>query len=182
MKDFKEINAEELNENPFKLIGKDWMLITAEKNERVNMMTASWGGLGVIWNKNVATIYVRKSRFTKEFIDDADTFSLCVLGEKYKKELSYCGSISGRNEDKVLATGLTVAHENGTNDTSNTNGAVPYFCESKLVLICKKLYSQDMNAESFTAMGKDFPQKFYSDNDWHTMYIAEIEKILIKQD
>ncbi len=31
MDNFKEIQPSELNESPFKLIGEDWMLITAEK-------------------------------------------------------------------------------------------------------------------------------------------------------
>ena len=175
MNTFKEITPEELNENPFKLIGKDWMLITSEKDGRVNMMTASWGGVGVLWNKNVATIYIRNSRFTKGFIDDDDTFSLCVLDDTYRKELGYCGSKSGRDEDKVAATGLTVAHEK-----TEKNGECPYFSESRLVFICKKLYAQEMSAENFTKVGCDFPKTFYADNDWHTMYIAEIEKVLVK--
>lgn len=166
----KEILPEELNENPFKLIEKDWMLITAEKDNRTNMMTASWGGLGIMWGKKVATIYIRRSRFTKTFIDTGNTFSLCVLGEEYRSQLAYCGKASGRDEDKVSKSGLHVEHSNG----------VPYFSESRLVLICKKLYAQEMNAESFTEAGKDIPSKTYADNDWHTMYIAEIEKILIK--
>ncbi len=169
----KEIKPEELNENPFKLIGKDWMLITSEKDGRVNMMTASWGGVGILWDKNVVTVYIRKSRCTKEFIDNADNFSLCILGEKYRKQLAYCGSKSGRDEDKVKATGLTVAHEKCSDDSN-----CPYFEESRLVFVCKKLYAQEMNAQSFTKKAADFPQKFYANDDWHMMYIAEIEKIL----
>ncbi len=166
---FTSIDIETLNENPFKLIGKDWMLITAEKDGRTNMMTASWGGLGVLWNKNVATIYIRKSRFTKEFVDDGDTFTLCVMDEKYRKELGYCGSKSGRDEDKIKATGFTVEHADKN---------CPYFAEARLVFVCKKLYAQEMNADSFTNAGKDLPAKFYADNDWHVLYVAEIEKIL----
>ena len=107
----KEINAEEIKDNPFKLIGKDWMLITAEKDGRVNMMTASWGGVGILWGKNVATVYIRDSRFTKGFVDDGDHFSLCVLPEDYRKALGYSGKASGRDEDKVAGSGLTVEHE-----------------------------------------------------------------------
>ena len=114
----KEIQPEELNENPFKLIGQDWMLITAEKDARTNMMTASWGSLGVLWGKNVATVYIRRSRFTKGFIDDGETFSLCVLGEEYRKQLAYLGQASGRNEDKVAASGLTVEKAEVLEDNS----------------------------------------------------------------
>lgn len=174
----KEIKPEELNENPFKLIGQDWMLITAEKDSRTNMMTASWGGLGVLWGKNVATVYIRESRFTKGFVDDGDTFSLCILGEEYRKQLAYLGKVSGREEDKVAASGLTVEKTEVSTDASTIS--VPYFKESRLVLVCKKLYAQEMKSECFTKLGNDIPSQMYADNDWHTIYIGEIVKVLIK--
>lgn len=170
----KQIKPEELKDNPFKLIGKDWMLITAEKEGRTNMMTASWGGVGVLWGKDVATVYIRESRFTKTFVDDGDFFTLCVLSEEYRKQLAYLGKASGRNEDKVAGSGLTVEH------TDSSAGSVPYFKESRLVLVCKKLYAQKMDAVCFTKYGKDIPAQMYSDNDWHTIYVAEIEKVLKK--
>lgn len=164
----KEIKLEELNENVFKVIGKDWMLITAEKDNKTNMMTASWGGLGVLFNKNVATIYVRPSRYTKEFLDAGEKFSLCVMEEKNRQELAYCGKISGRNEDKVSKCGFNVTKSDGT----------VYFDESRLVFICKKLYSQKMDAELLA--DKTLRDTFWKD-DVHEMYIAEIEKVLIKE-
>lgn len=167
----KEINPEELKENPFKMIGKDWLLITAEKDGKVNTMTASWGGVGVIWGKNVVTVYIRNSRYTKEFIDAGNEFSICVLPEKYRTELGYCGKISGRNEDKVAKCGFKVEHLNN----------VPYFAESRIVINCKKLYAQELKAECFTSAGKENSEKFYSDNDWHVMYIAEIENCLVNE-
>ena len=162
-----EISVEELNENPFKMISKNWFLITSEKDGRTNMMTASWGGLGFIWNKNVVTLYVRKSRYTKTFLDSSDDFSLCFFDEKYRKELTYCGKTSGRDEDKVSATGLTVDHID----------SVPYFKESRLVFTCKKLYCQEMASEFFASSSKELVGTFYGDNDWHVMYIAEIKGV-----
>ena len=88
----KEIKPEELTDNPFSLIGNDWMLITAEKDSRVNMMTASWGQLGIMWNKPVVNIFIRESRFTKTFIDSNETFTLCILPEEYRDALKICGS------------------------------------------------------------------------------------------
>ena len=113
--------------------------------------------------------------FTKGFIDDGDSFSLCVLPEEFRKQLAYCGKASGRNEDKVSESGLTVETL-----SSSTNQKVPYFAESRLVFVCKKLYAQEMKADCFTKYGKDIPNQMYADNDWHTTYVAEIEKILIK--
>ncbi|MBQ1970975.1 MAG: flavin reductase family protein [Treponema sp.] len=162
----KQIEINEFSENPFKLIGSDWMLITAKKGDKTNMMTASWGGVGILWNKPVATIYVRPQRYTKEFIDNEEYFSLCVLSEEYRQILNYCGTKSGRDEDKIAETKLTI----------DESEKAPIFKESRLVLICKKLYAQDLTEQSF--IDKSLVEKNYKAKDFHTMYIAEIEKIL----
>ena len=109
MNQYKIITADQFRKNPFKLIGKDWMLVTAGNEEKVNTMTASWGGLGVMYGKNVAFIVIRPQRYTKEFIDREDTFSLSFLDKKYRKTLNYLGTVSGRNEDKITKSGLTLA-------------------------------------------------------------------------
>ena len=162
----KQNEINEFSENPFKLIGSDWMLITAKKGEKTNLMTASWGGVGILWNKPVATIYVRPQRYTKEFIDNEEYFSLCVLPEEYRQILNYCGTKSGRDEDKIAETKLTI----------DESEKAPIFKESRLVLICKKLYAQDLTEQSF--IDKSLVEKNYQAKDFHTMYIAEIEKIL----
>lgn len=162
----KQIEINEFSENPFKLIGSDWMLITAKKGDKTNMMTASWGGVGILWNKPVATIYVRPQRYTKEFIDNEEYFSLCVLPEEYRQILNYCGTKSGRDEDKIAETKLTI----------DESEKAPIFKESRLILICKKLYAQDLTEQSF--IDKSLVEKNYKAKDFHTMYIAEIEKIL----
>lgn len=162
----KQIEINEFSENPFKLIGSDWMLITAKKGDKTNMMTASWGGVGILWNKPVATIYVRPQRYTKEFIDNEEYFSLCVLPEEYRQILNYCGTKSGRDEDKIAETKLTI----------DESEKAPIFKEARLVLICKKLYAQDLTEQSF--IDKSLVEKNYKAKDFHTMYIAEIEKIL----
>lgn len=163
----KEIKIEDWNENPFKVIGKDWMLITAEKDGKTNMMTASWGGLGIMWGKNVATVYIRPSRYTKGFVDAGEKFSLCVMADKYRSELNYCGSKSGREENKVEKCGFTVEKSDGT----------VWFKESRLVLICKKLYSQQMDANLLL---DESARKSMWASDVHEMYIAEIEKVLVE--
>ena len=86
MKGFREILPNEL-ENSIKLIGGDWMLITAADGEKVNTMTASWGCLGVLWNKNVCVAYVRPQRYTYEFIEKASTMSFSFFEEKYRDAL-----------------------------------------------------------------------------------------------
>ena len=92
---FHEVPIESLEFNPFKKISKQWMLITAGDEKKSNTMTASWGGLGIMWGKNVATAYIRPNRYTKEFVDQTDHFTLSFLPEEERKALNYCGTVSG---------------------------------------------------------------------------------------
>jgi flavin reductase (DIM6/NTAB) family NADH-FMN oxidoreductase RutF len=131
-------------------------------------MTASWGGMGVLWNKNVVFVFIRDSRFTKEFVDSAECFSLSVFDhQQYKKMLGYMGSVSGRKEDKIAACGLTVEHR-----TDTKCAGAPYFAEAKKVFICKKMYRAHMPPENFIDPSAD--AQFYANKDYHNVYIAEI--------
>lgn len=162
----KEIKHELLNENVFNMIGKDWLLITAEKDGKVNTMTASWGGVGILWNKKVAYIFIRPQRYTKEFIDSADRLSLSVLPDSYRKELTYLGRVSGRDEDKIAKANLSLKKYED----------VPYFEEARLTLIARKLYAQSLEESSF--IDKDIIEACYPGKDYHMMYVVEIETIL----
>ena len=104
----KEVDVKSLNISPFTAIGDDWMLVTAGDQDSHNTMTASWGGLGVLWGAPVATCYIRQSRYTKEFVDASQTFTLSFLDPaRYRRELGYLGRVSGRDEDKIAACGLS---------------------------------------------------------------------------
>jgi len=168
MTDFIEIDPEELTANPFYMIGKEWMLVTAEKNSVCNTMTASWGGVGIMWNKPVAFVVIRPQRYTKEFLDGSNNLSLSFFDDMYRKELAYLGKVSGRDVAKIEKAGLTVTHD----------GATPYFKEAKKVLICKKLFNQPLEAGSF--IDTDIISNMYPNGDFHTLYIVEIEKLLIE--
>lgn len=112
----KEVSYKDLKFNPFRLIGDEWMLVTAgNEKDGCNTMTASWGGIGCLWGHNdpVATIYLRPSRYTKEFVDKEDHFTLCVMDKSFKKQMAYIGSVSGRDEDKIAKTGLTPVYADG---------------------------------------------------------------------
>lgn len=167
---FQEIKPTELKENVFDLIGKQWLLVTAGKpDDSCNTMTASWGGLGVMWGKNVAFLVIRPQRYTKEFIDRSETLSISVLPDGYKKQYGYLGSVSGRDEDKIAKAGLTVLRDGGT----------PYFEEARVSMICRKLYAQPYDPEAF--LDKKVDADCYPQKDYHTLYICEIEKVLVKE-
>ncbi len=164
MNSFREITPFELD-NAMKLIGKDWMLITAQKNDKINTMTASWGNMGVLWGKNVCTVYIRPQRYTYEFVEKSDTLSLSFFSEKYRDALKLCGSVSGRDHDKISEAGLSTAIVEDT----------PIICEADIVIICKKLYADDLKKDKFIS---DEPLANYKNNDYHRFYICEIEKVL----
>lgn len=162
----KQIMVKDLKENPFNLIGDEWMLITAGDSNKYNMMTASWGGVGVLWNKPVATAYIRPQRYTNEFVDNCEYFTLSFYGDK--KDLhKVCGSKSGREVDKTKECGL--------HPIFDCNSV--WFEEARLVLVCKKLYKQQLAPECF--IDKEIDTKCYAEHDYHYAYIGEIEKVFV---
>lgn len=163
----KEIEAKDFDA-VFEKIGKQWMLLAAEKDGKANMMTASWGAMGVNWGLPCATFYVRPQRYTKTFIDATERQSISFLPEEYRKALNYCGTVSGKDEDKIKGSGLTLTHVDG----------VPCFEEAEATLIVRKLYVQEQDPKCF--VDPSIIEKWYPNKDFHTMYIAAIEKILVK--
>lgn len=164
----RNIDPKQIAGNPFAMIGDQWMLITAGTGEACNTMTASWGGLGVLWNAPVATCYVRPQRYTKEFLDREEYFTLSFFGEEYRKALGVCGSKSGRDVDKVKECGFTV---------KTAECGAPYFEEAELVIVCRKRFAQDFDPANIPG---DMKEKQYPNEDYHTMYIGEIVEVLSK--
>ena len=166
---FREISPEEITGNPFKLIGKDWALVTSGTRESFNTMTVSWGGVGVMWGKPSAFTFIRPQRYTFEFTEKNDFYTMSFFDEGYRKALQLCGTKSGRDVDKAKETGLTPAF---------TEDGVPYFEQASLVLVCKKAYAQFLTEDSVTEKGNI--DKWYPEKDFHKMYISEIVKVLVK--
>lgn len=156
-------------EDAFSLISKEWMLVTAGTEEKFNTMTASWGGLGWLWNKPVAIIFIRPERYTHEFIEDGERLTLSFYGDDNRDALKVCGAKSGRDIDKVAQTGLTpVVLE---------SGAIT-FGQARMTLDCRKLFKTEMTPENFT--DKSLVERWYNDQPgggFHTVYIVEIESI-----
>ena len=165
---FQKINIKDLDLNPFTSIGKDWMLITAGDQSKVNTMTASWGGVGVLWGQDVITVYIRPQRYTKEFVDQQDCFSLSFFAGEYKKELGILGTVSGRDQDKI--------HDVGFHTTYLDN--VPTFEEASVVFIVEKIYEDQFKTENFIDHSLD--EKCYPEKDYHTFYIAKIKAVYVK--
>lgn len=167
---FRAIDPEQLTDNPFRLIGKEWMLITAGTREKLNMMTASWGGLGILWGCLIAFCVVRPQRYTFPLIERSSVYSLTFFDTAHRDVLDFCGSHSGRDVDKVAATGLTPV----VDDT----GAI-YFDEARLVIECRKLYAQDLQETGF--VDPQIVDQNYPTRDFHRMYVGEVVRMLVRE-
>ncbi|HOS38855.1 MAG TPA: flavin reductase [Spirochaetota bacterium] len=162
MPNFTAIEPSDLADNVFRLIGSEWMLITAGDRESFNTMTASWGGLGVLWHRPVSYIVVRPVRHTYRFLERGDAYTLSFFDARYKSVLQLCGSKSGRDIDKVKEAGIS--------PRTTELGSV-YFEEARLVLECRKIYFQDIDPRNFVdqSIGENYP-----DRDYHRMYVGQI--------
>ena len=165
---FYEVEPQAFSEI-FDRIGKEWMLISASDGEHTNTMTASWGFCGILWNKPIAVCFIRPQRYTYNITEKSDYLSLAFLGEEYRDALVFCGRNSGRDGDKFEQSGLTCAY---------TENGVPYPAEAEMVMVCRKLYADDMKKSAFvdTDMFKHYPI-----DDFHRVYICEIEDVLVKK-
>jgi flavin reductase (DIM6/NTAB) family NADH-FMN oxidoreductase RutF len=163
---FRKISPLEIKDNVFKAIGDDWMLITAGDNKSYNTMTASWGTLGVLWNLPVAICFIRPQRYTYIFAEKADYYTLSFFKEEYRDALKFCGSKSGRDFNKADKTGLI--------PFSTELGNIS-FEQSRLILECKKIYADDLNADNFIA--RELINKNYPKKDFHRFYIGEVVNV-----
>lgn len=162
----KEINASEISKNMIQMIKKDWMLVGAGE-DKFNMMTASWGMIGHLWNKDVMNVYIRPQRYTYEFMETNDTFSCSFFDDSYRDALKLCGSKSGRDIDKAEACGFT----------TNFIEHVPVFDQAVCTIICRKIAVYDIDPSQFidASIDKNYPLK-----DYHRVYTGEIIKVLVK--
>ncbi len=156
-------------EDAFRLIGKEWMLVTAGTPEHFNTMTASWGGIGWLWNKPVAFVFVRPERYTYKFIESGSRVTLSFLGEEHRAILNLCGTKSGRDIDKVKETGLT--------PILTERNAVA-FAQSRITLDCRQLFRSEMQEAHF--LDKAVLSRWYNASpggSLHTMYVLEVEDV-----
>ena len=136
------LSPKEIVGNPFAMLAEQWALVTVEDGEKANPMTVSWGGLGVLWSRPVATIYIRPQRYTHQLLEQEELFTVSFYGEEHRAALKLCGVRSGRDLDKAAACGLTLKKEDG----------FCYYEEAELVLCCRKIYRDRIRPEGFLTM------------------------------
>jgi len=170
MQDFTEIHPEQITDNVFKLLDKDWMLVTAGKPDDYNTMTASWGHMGILWSLPVAIAYIRPQRYTFGFANRYDDFTLSFFTEQYREALDFCGNHSGRDFDKARETGLTPVETGRGNVT---------FRQARMVLECHKLYKDELKKENFLDPG--LARDKYPNDDFSHIFMNHILHVWLKQ-
>lgn len=163
---FRETRPEDIGRNAFRSIGTDWMLVTAGGLDSWNTMTAAWGAMGHLWERNVCFAFVRPCRHTFSFMEACASFSLCFFPPEWRKALEYCGTHSGRDTDKAAATGLEPFEV--------TEGCVA-FAQADLVMACRKIHVLDIDPSGFVdaSIADLYPEK-----DYHRMYAGEVVRVL----
>ena len=161
---FKKIDVrKDFTENGFQWF-HDAELLAAGNREKSNAMTIGWGGIGTLWGRTALTVYVAEKRYTKEFMDQAEYFTVMAFGVEHGNVLRYMGTKSGRNEDKAAALGLHTAY---------TANGTPYYTEAEMVIECKIMYAAPFDAQYFKS---DVPRNMYANfpAGVHSMYIGEV--------
>ena len=161
---FKKFNVrEDFTENGFQWF-HDAELLAAGDKEKSNAMTIGWGGIGTLWGRTALTVYVAEKRYTKEFMDKAEYFTVMAFDVKDSKVLNYMGTKSGRDGDKAQALGLHTAY---------TANGTPYYTEATMVIECKIMYAAPFDPQYFKS---DAPKKMYANfpAGIHSMYIGEV--------
>jgi flavin reductase (DIM6/NTAB) family NADH-FMN oxidoreductase RutF len=184
--DWVEKSVRDFSGPTVRRIAEGWMLITAGDTAGVtrgdtaveagnwNTMTASWGGLGELWGKDVAFMFIRPTRHTRGFADAGPLFTLSFFDERYRAALAFCGEKSGRDCDKAAETGLTPVVFGAGIAAGRAEGAVA-FREAREIIVCRKIYTHDFDPARFLdpSIERNYPQK-----DYHRMYIGEALTLL----
>ncbi len=167
MPGYKRIAPDKIPGNYIKLLS-DWTLITSGTADQMNVMTASWGGLGSFWEKPVVFCFLNPTRYSVKTMDKGDTYTISFYTEAYKDNLRYCGSVSGSTIDKIKGSGLT--------PITTPSGATA-FSEAWMIFECKKIVSQQLSPDA--VVDKSLPNE-WSKNGYHKMYIGEIVNVWVK--
>lgn len=159
------LDIADLRLNIFKQFDKRWFVLTSGdfKTGQFNAMTISWGSFGTLWDKPFAQVFVRPTRYTLEFMNKYDSFTLCAIGKKYKSALNLLGTQSGRDGDKIKSSGLTPIPSSRVDS--------PCYKEAKLIVECRKTYWQDLDASHFLLPEIEYK---YPNKDYHRVFFGEI--------
>lgn len=160
---WNKVETENMRVNPFSIF-RNAMALTVGNKDKMNSMTIGWGELGILWQRPVLTVYVREDRFTNSLMKTNDYFTVTAFSKDYDKALQYLGHVSGKDEDKIKGSGLTVRF---------TDNGTPAFEEGNLIIECKKLYGAPFDTKGFG----EFAKKEYSDHALHDVYIGEIVNV-----
>lgn len=166
----RSVDPQNLKPEVYQAFSTQNTLLTAGNRSGCNTMTIGWCQMGRLWNQLVCTVYVRPERYTYEFAEKHDYFTVSLMPSDAKQTMAFCGTKSGRDVDKISECGLTLSYGEGD---------APFFEEAELVLVCKKIYVQDLDLSGVVEEEGILP--FYGKNGgWHRMYVGRVEEAYLK--
>lgn len=171
---FNEISPEEMHDNVFTLVGKDFTVITAGKEEHFNSMLGSGGGLGLLFMKPTTWCILRADRYTLEIIQKEQTYTMSYFPHEYKEQILFLGSKSGRDSEKMKEVELT-SIQTPSGDMS--------FKEARLIIECKLTALTTANPDDFyTQETKDYINEAYKEaNQYRKLVFGEITHVWVKK-
>ncbi len=165
---FREISIDECDANFIQRLSTDYSLVSATSDNKTNMLTVAWAQMGYLWNRPVATVYIRPSRYTKEFIDASGRFTVSFIAG-HPDAMMYLGRHSGRDGDKLAQTELTLLDYEGD----------PVYAQADLVLVCRLIYTQQLDLGQL--LDDSVENAHYSNGNVSIAYIGQIEKVLVPE-
>ncbi len=165
---FQPVDPVDVEEGPFIFTGLK-MLVTAGNGDKVNTGAATFGGVGYLWNRRVVYIFLRGKRFTREYVEASGEFSISFINnQEYRGAIKYIEAVSGRDEDKIAGARLNVNYYEG----------IPFIDEADTVITAKLLYGKEFSKDGIVEKG--IIEEFYKDDEFHMVYVGEIQKILVR--
>ncbi len=159
----------------FRMFDRQWALAAAGTAADCNTMTIGWGTLGTIWGppakgKQIVTVFLRENRYTLEYVNRNERFTVSFFPDRYRKAMGVLGSVSGRDDPaKITRAGLTPEDLSGT----------VTFAEADRTFVCRKLFVQRMEPDNIVS---DIRDRMYANAEAHVMVIGEIEQYIDRRD
>ena len=144
-------------------------IVSAGTKESHNSCVIGWGLLGVAWSKPLFIVYVKPDRYTYQFMEKSDYFTVNFIKKSLYKKFRIYGNKSGRDINKEEESGAQIQFLD--------NGGIT-FKEAEEVYICKMMTKIQLEDKNLSPEIIEFYDKastlFKQTKQPHGVFIGEI--------
>ena len=144
-------------------------ILTAGDKNSHNSCMIGWGLLGSAWTKPLFIVLVKPERYTYEFMEKTQFFTVNFIKKEYQSKFAPYGNQSGRDINKEEVSGTHIQFLD--------NGGIT-FKEAEEVYVCKmfaKTYLEKENmSQELLDIYEKFATQFKQNTVPHALYIGEI--------